>query len=103
MIRSDNPYQDDLDDIRFGYEDEASDCDHEEYDVDFEGIARCHCGHSWWLTNLELEQHAKWEAEYAEYLEREFRRDNRFDRRILAWLKRIIQKRKKGIADELPF
>lgn len=99
---SNNPYQDDLDDIRFGYEDEESDCDHSEYDVDWEGRARCHCGHSWWLTPEQMDRYAKWEAEYAEQIEREFRHDRRLDRRIIAWFKRIMPKRRRA-SDDLPF
>lgn len=40
-------YQDDLADDRYGYD--ADDCDHADYEVDWEGRAECNCGKRWWL------------------------------------------------------
>lgn len=85
-------------------------CDHEEYDVDWEGRASCnYCNHSWWLTHDELiaydEAMARWHADY----DRQMRRENSRFWRTIDWLKgvpsRIRQqfRRPQPIDDEIPF
>jgi hypothetical protein len=52
------------------YDDGDSDvCDHDDFDVDWEGRAHCHyCPFKWWLTMEELEAHQRaktaWELEF---------------------------------------
>lgn len=51
-------------------------CDHEEYEVDWNGRASCDfCHHSWWLTSaqhdLYLEAEARWAADYDKAQRRE--------------------------------
>ena len=98
-------YEDDLD---FGPWSEPEVCDHEEYDVDWEGRATCDfCRQSWWLT---AEQHEAWDRMVAaceDAYERERLRERnplwRFWRWLLRqkprWQGRIIPEPN----DEIPF
>lgn len=61
-------------------------CEHEDYDVDWEGRARCHCGHSWWLTSEQLSAQARAIHEYAEWEYREARKFNRWWKRLGRWI-----------------
>lgn len=68
--------------------DPREDCDHtDDVDIDFEGRARCPCGHSWWLTAEELDAHHRAEAEYYETWDREQRREHSPFWRAWRWLK----------------
>jgi hypothetical protein len=108
-----NPYEDDLDDIRFGYiDDDDIPCDHEEYDVDWEGRATCDsCHHSWWLTP---EEHAaydkmmiKWAADFDRQMHREehwfWRRWDIFMKYIRLILTPPYRVKSYNFDDELPF
>ncbi|QRY69154.1 hypothetical protein JVX98_13425 [Ensifer sp. PDNC004] len=46
-------------------------CDCEEYDADIlEGRAHCYrCGRSWWLTDEQMRQEIRWQAEMMECAE----------------------------------
>ena len=95
------------------YDDEPEDhCDHDEYEVDWEGRAECHyCGAHWWLTAEQLdayqEAEARWMAEY----DRQCRRGQSRFWRTVDWLGAIPQRiyhrlRRKPLPDidnDLPF
>lgn len=52
-------------------------CDHDDYDADLLS-GRCHCwrcGHSWYATAEQLDAQLRWESEYHEAMEREYRRE----------------------------
>lgn len=106
---SDNPYEDDLDDIRYGYADDVNDCDHTEYEVDWEGRATCDCGKSWWLTGEQYNAHMMAEAKWAEEYDRMQRRENAWWMRLYRWCRRWVFIRPFGNAqgpftgDEIPF
>jgi hypothetical protein len=55
------PFEDEL-------HDDAADCDHEDYDLDWAiGRATCYrCSHTWYLTNEQFRQHCEWAARAAE-------------------------------------
>ncbi len=104
MFDDDISYEDD--------EDRGLRCSHEEYDVDWEGRANCSfCRASWWLTSEELVAHTRREAEYAEWQEKERRRE--FWRRFtlpIRWpifrLLQLLRVRKSAVVladDEIPF
>jgi hypothetical protein len=59
---------DDEDDEFFNDCDPEDDCFHENADIDIlVGRALCFsCGHSWWMTDKEIEAEAKFQAEYFE-------------------------------------
>lgn len=77
------------------------DCDHADYDMDWDGRARCHCGHSWYLTAEEMQAYHRLEQEYAAMLEREHRHDNAWWRRLGLWLRSLLPRRE--FPDDLPF
>lgn len=86
-----------------GYEDydNEPECDHADFDMDWDGRARCHCGHSWYLTAEEMEVHRRWEQEYSQRLELQHRRDNAWFRRLGRWIRPLISRRPS--ADDMPF
>lgn len=85
--------------------DPCEDCDHADYDVDFEGRADCSvCGHRWWLTPEQLVRWDAAQAEWAENYEREQRRERNPFRRAWRWLKaRIAHWLRDPEDDEIPF
>lgn len=111
---SENPYQDDLDDIRYEYvSDEDMPCHHEEYDVDWEGRALCaYCRHTWWATAEQMENHHRWEREYYEAMEQE-NMPLTLMAKIKGWLRSLVTpepRTQRGIVpnpnlsdDEIPF
>lgn len=98
------------------YDDEQPEdtCDHEEYEVDWEGRAECHyCGANWWLTPEQLDRYQEAEARWmAEYDRQCLRERSRFWRTV-DWLGVLYQRirhqfRRKPsppveIDDDLPF
>lgn len=96
------------------YDDDPEDqCDHEEYEVDWEGCARCdRCGERWWLTADQLTAHHEAEARRMEEYDRAMRREQSRFWRAVDWL-RLIQKRSRLtlrrkpkpplIDDDIPF
>jgi hypothetical protein len=62
--------------------DEPELCDHEEYDVDWEGLATCDsCHHSWRLTPSELAAHDRRQRQ----IDRDYAREMRRERIRLLW------------------
>ena len=92
---------------------EPEECDHEEYEVDWEGRATCdYCRAHWWLTTDQLIAHQEAEARWMEEYYRAQRREQSRFWRVVDWLcaipARIRQqfKRKATIQvtdDEIPF
>lgn len=59
-----------------GYNDE---CEHVEYEVDFDGRAHCdRCSHSWWLSAQELQHHLEREAEFSGQYDAMLAREDNF-------------------------
>lgn len=87
--------------------DPQEDCDHTEYDVDFEGRAKCVCGKSWWLTAEEHEAYDRMMARLQDDFDREMRRSRFWC--ALRWLQSILRRtrqrlrRPQPIDDEIPF
>lgn len=79
---------------------EQSQCDHEEYDIDWEGRARCHCGHSWWASAKQMEALARWEQEYGEYEAEQARKFNVWWRRLGRWIYHHLPRFR---SQEIPF
>lgn len=80
-------------------------CDHEEWDVDWEG--RIHCGrcgeHLRYATEAEMQRYAEWEREYHEQMEREERRERLL--RPWRWLRSLFvrPRKQRELDDEIPF
>lgn len=89
--------------------DPREDCDHGDYEVDFEGRAECSCGARWWLTPEQLDAHDKAEADFYATMEREERRERSPYWRAWRWLQswfrwpRREPKPYLDINDEIPF
>lgn len=94
-------------------DDEDEVCDHEEYEVDWEGRATCNsCHETWWLTAEQYDAYLKSESEWAAEYDRMQRRErSRFWRMLRAargCLRRIMPKPRRLSAravndDEIPF
>lgn len=55
-------------------DDDEYECTHEDYQIDWEGMARCECCNvSWPASTAEIEHQEKMEREYAKWEERERR------------------------------
>lgn len=68
-------------------------CDHDEYEVDFNGRASCdYCPHSWWLTAGELRTHFEVQARWSEDYDRALRRENSRFWRAVDWLRACVQR-----------
>jgi hypothetical protein len=91
-------------------------CDHDDYDFDLlEGRAHCwRCGERWTMTAAQMDAHLRWETEYHESMEREYRRkwwDDLFwaVRHPIATIHWELQKRgwlrsaRPATDDEIPF
>lgn len=91
-------------------EDPRENCDHEEYEVDWEGRAECHyCGAHWWLTPKQHEAYQEAEARWMKAYDRAQRREHSRFWRAVDWLRsipkrihRLVQK-PSPIDDDLPF
>ena len=57
--------------------DAPPECDHEDYEVNWEGRAFCRCGHSWWLSADQIAAQERAEREYVEWETGEARKYNR--------------------------
>ncbi len=72
-----------------GYDDqyeeyEPEECEHEDYDITWEGRCECaRCSYSWWATAEQIKAQARLEYEYAEWEVRQHRRD-------VVWWRRTI-------------
>lgn len=65
------------------YEDE---CCHEEFEIDWEGRARCaHCGESWWADGDEIARQREQQVEYDAWCAKNERRE--FLRRLTYWVR----------------
>lgn len=65
---------------QYGYIDDSDDddfCDHDDYDTDLlNGKCQCYrCGHSWYATTEQIDRELRFQSEYAEAMEREYRRE----------------------------
>lgn len=87
-------------------------CDHDEYDVDWEGRATCaRCHANWWLTSDEHAKYIDEEARWAEAYDAMQRRENSWWWRAWVWLQRWRPKPKPkygfaqrdSLDDEIPF
>ncbi len=95
------------------YDDDAPECDHEEYEADIlTGRAECcMCGHSWYQTNEEIEREIELQARYQDDMEREERRQWWRDRTypVRMFLHRVLMRiwPRKSLSvlhdDEIPF
>lgn len=97
--------------LRSPYDDEPEiDCDHDEYDVDWEGRATCsYCNEHWYLTSAELQAYdaaeARWMAEY----DRMQRREHSPFWRTVWWLQALMRRARlrprkpPTVVDDLPF
>ena len=83
--------------------DPREDCDHSEYEVDFEGRAVCICGRRWWLTPEQFERHLRMEADWMADYDREMRRERFFLWRCWRWLQGWVRHRRALRDDEIPF
>lgn len=97
------------------YEDDDPDaelCDHEEFEIGWDGRAICHrCGEAWWASSAEIEADRHWRQEYAEWVARQERRE--FWRKLtypirwpIYWLLERVWPRKSCAVlsdDEIPF
>lgn len=69
-------------------------CEHEEYDVDFEGRASCNsCNHRWWLTPDELSAWDETQVAHAKEYDRYLRREQSKLWCAWRWLKSCISLR----------
>lgn len=97
--------------LRSPYDDAPEvDCDHAEYDVDWEGRARCdHCGEHWYLTSAELQAHEAAEARWMEEYDRLQRREHSPFWRTVDWLRALLfrvrsrLRKPPPVVDDLPF
>lgn len=100
----------DDDDLDF-YEDGPY-CDHDEYEVSWEGRATCdRCHHSWWLTAAQHAEHDRFMAEWHEQYDRAMRRETHWFWRwcdaVVRWARDLFRpKPRLAAADcdgEIPF
>jgi hypothetical protein len=69
-----DPAYQDYCNANYGPEDEP--CDHDDYETDYlDGRCRCYrCGESWCATAAEIDAQLRFETEYHEAMDREYRR-----------------------------
>lgn len=90
--------------LRSPYDDEPEeDCDHEEYNSDWEGRATCNrCRHSWWLTAAQMRANEEASESYDDYVRREMRKE-----RIASWFRPLAFWRRwrkpRDLDDDIPF
>ena len=66
---------------------EGEDCDHEDYEISWEGRATCgRCSHSWWASRDQIEADDRWRQEYAEYEAEQHRLETVWWRRAAKFL-----------------
>ena len=92
---SDDRWRDSYDEwkLRSPYDDcpDEPECDHEEYEVDWEGRATCnHCREHWWLTSEQLQAYDEAQASAAEEYDREMRRYHSLFWRAVDWVNRVV-------------
>lgn len=106
-----------FDDPDVGYDDyddepREDDCDHDEYEIDWEGRAQCYrCGHSWWASSKQIAAQEEHERQYQEWVEQQRRPWYRFKEWIRSdaadvwWcLRRLFTPQKRrALDDEIPF
>lgn len=85
------------------WEDEREECEHEGFDVDWDGRASCdRCDHHWWLDPAQLAAYQRLEREYA----REQRRYNSWYMRAWRWLEERLPRRREKfptLDENIPF
>lgn len=97
--------------LRSPYDDEPEqDCDHVEYEVNWEGRATCDCcGERWYLTADELSAHDEAQGRWMEEYDRLQRREHSRFWRTVDWLRALVKrattraKKPAPIVDDLPF
>lgn len=107
----DDRWRDTYDDwkLRSPYDDEPEvECDHAEYDVDWEGRATCdYCRARWWLIADELKAHDEAQARWMdEYYRMERREHNPFWRTVSffrEFVSRLRLHKPSPVNDDLPF
>lgn len=85
---------------------EPDECYHEDYEIGYDGLARCDCGETWWPSDDEVRSQRERIAAYDAYLRREERLDRYWRPLWRCWfrlLARIWPRKPKPIDDELPF
>lgn len=93
-------FEQEEDDSDWGAPDE---CDHEDFDSDWEGRATClRCGHTWWRSADELAADAQRADDYDRYIRREMRREWWLGliRPIAFWRR---WRKSAALDDEIPF
>lgn len=79
MSWNDDSWRDSYDDwkLRSPYDEyDEPDCDHHEYEIDWEGRAHCcRCFESWWATGDEIAWNDAHDAEYATWCRKQERRE----------------------------
>lgn len=88
------------------YDEYEPDCDHMDYEVDWEGRATCDCGATWWLTAEEYDRHLEVETKWAANYDRMQRREHGLFWRALRWLRSLIPRRRTfaaNVDDDIPF
>jgi hypothetical protein len=107
-MMADDSWRDSYDDWKLAspYDEHDEPCDHENYDIDIlDGRATCdRCGERWYASNEEVLQTIDHMAWYAEYEERENRKQ--WWRDIWHSIKSIIPRRKRLAHiddDDIPF
>lgn len=80
-------------------------CDHEDAEIDIlDGCARCHCGHSWYVTTAELEREHERIVAYDKWVAEQERPWNRFKEWLRAHWPRLPTWRKAREPDDgIPF
>ena len=93
----------DWDDDDVGRDDD--DCGHEDADLDIlEGRFQCSCGYRWWASEVDVLREIEHQRAYAEYEERENRRQ--WWRDIWALVKSMLPHRRPEMPvddDQIPF
>jgi hypothetical protein len=75
-------------------------CDHTDYEVNWDGYAHCLCGARWLLTAEQHEQHIRWEQQYQARMDHE----NKWWVRAWRWLQDYFTTRRAiPPDDEIPF
>ena len=95
----------------FGDYGRDEECDHEEYEVDWEGRATCnYCREHWWMTADQLDAHHKAESEWMAEFDRIRQREESWLCRSVDWLRALpwrikqrLPKRKAHVDEEIPF
>lgn len=111
--------QDECDRAQPGYWDDEPDyepepdydaCEHEEYEIGWDGRAMCHrCGYAWWATSEQIAAEAEHQRAYAEWVAEQERPWSRFKewcgRHVsdLKWRWRRWRQPARSIDDEIPF